>query len=319
MYYPFFRGKQFELITVRETASLMAESNFVPIIAPVREQFRSLHKALGSICEAGGQAVVIINPEHGELSANGAPISELLNAEFDGHDNLMVGIRLHADLSASEAFELCEKANGRSIILIHAGFKAASEFAARMNEFQNITTSAFLAKDCGKLYQQKFQMHPELILIRDGFERRRNRDHPNTEFFSDLHITYRLEGMTGFGDFLIVGDDYIEGGGPAYTVAIHLTYIDPDQDEAMFVHHFLSDSRETPKDPAGKFAEALAKLIAVVNEPDSKIYETAAIQEFRDLHERGHYPGLGSLKKLSMKHHIETLAHFLSTRQQGAE
>ena len=30
--------------------------------------------------------------------------------------------------------------------------------------------------------------------------------------------------MDGFGDFLIVGDDYSDTGGPAYAVAIHLTF-----------------------------------------------------------------------------------------------
>ena len=37
MYHPYFRGKQFELITIREMAPLLAKSNFVPIIEPVRE------------------------------------------------------------------------------------------------------------------------------------------------------------------------------------------------------------------------------------------------------------------------------------------
>lgn len=30
----------------------------------------------------------------------------------------------------------------------------------------------------------------------------------------------------------------------------------------MYVYHFVSDTRDTPTDPAGKFAQALAKLIA---------------------------------------------------------
>ena len=70
--------------------------------------------------------------------------------------------------------------------------------------------------------------------------------------------------MSGFGDFLIVGDEYSESGGPAYTIAIHLTYIDFDQDEAMHVRHFLSDRQDTPKDPGGKFSEALTKLVCVL-------------------------------------------------------
>jgi hypothetical protein len=148
-------------------------------------------------------------------------------------------------------------------------------------------------------------------LLRDGFQRRRNRDHPECELFSDLHVTYAEEGMNGFGDFLIVGDDYTESGGPAYAVAIHLTFIDPQQDEAMYIYHFVSTRQDTPTDPAGKFAEALAKLVQKLDSGTSKLLETSAVKEFRDLHDKGHFPGLGYVKKLSMKHHIETLAEFL--------
>jgi hypothetical protein len=116
--------------------------------------------------------------------------------------------------------------------------------------------------------------------------------------------------MDGFGDFLIVGDDYSESGGPAYAIAIHLTFIDPDQDDAMRIYHFISNRQDTPQDPAGKFAEALDKMIATLNQPGSRVLETTAVKEFRELHKRGHFPGLGYIKKLSMNHHIETLADY---------
>lgn len=131
------------------------------------------------------------------------------------------------------------------------------------------------------------------------------------EEFSDLHVTYDDLGMNGFGDFLIVGDVYSEGGGPAYAVAIHLTFIDPDKDDVMYIYHFVSDTKDTPTDPAGKFGQALAKLIKTLDSGTSKLLETEAIKEFRGLHEKGHFPGLGYVKKLSMKHHIETLAAYL--------
>src|SRR5690606_7047031 len=116
------------------------------------------------------------------------------------------------------------------------------------------------------------------------------------------------EDMNGFGDFLIVGDDYSEGGGPAYAVAIHLTFINPDDEDVMYIYHFVSSTNDTPTDPGGKFAQALAKLIAKLESGTSKLFESSAIKEFRDLNEKGHFPGLGSVKKLSMRHHIETLA-----------
>jgi hypothetical protein len=168
----------------------------------------------------------------------------------------------------------------------------------------------FFEAACGRLYRRHFTSG-QRILIRDGFQRRINREHPPVEFYSDLHVTFGDEGMNGFGDFLTVGDDYAESGGPAYAVAIHLTFIDDDNDDAMYIHHFLSDRMDTPTDPAGKFMEALDKMIDELGSEDSKIHETAAVEEFRDLHEREHFPGLGYVKKLSMKHHIETLAEFL--------
>ena len=117
--------------------------------------------------------------------------------------------------------------------------------------------------------------------------------------------------MSGFGDFLTVGDDYSESGGPAYAVAIHLTFINSDQDNAMYIYHFLSENNDTPTDPAGKFGEALGKMIRMLNSGKSQIFESTAVKEFRDLKARGHFPGLGYVKKLSMKHHVETLANFL--------
>ena len=49
MYHPYFRGKQFELITIRETAETLAKSGFVPIIEPVKEAFGGLQRTLKSV------------------------------------------------------------------------------------------------------------------------------------------------------------------------------------------------------------------------------------------------------------------------------
>nr|WP_072144010.1 sce7725 family protein [Citrobacter freundii] len=44
MYYPYFRGKQFELLAIRDTANVMAEAGFTPIIEPVREALNGLER-----------------------------------------------------------------------------------------------------------------------------------------------------------------------------------------------------------------------------------------------------------------------------------
>lgn len=308
MYHPFMRGKQYELITLRETASLLASSNFVPIIEPVKESLGGLERALQSLCDANAAAIVLVNPYHGDYSEDGQSISTLLQDNFRKSRNVSAGILLHKNIALSEIKECCRVHESHDLTLVHAGFTEAKELAAWLGERK--VRQVFFEKYCGKLYTRHFP-NPERVLVRDGFKVRRNRDHPDEEFFSDLHVTYPDEGMNGFGDFLIVGDEYSETGGPAYAIAIHITFIDEDRDDGMYIYHFKSKRQDTPTDPAGKFAEALSAMIAKLNSPNCKVLETNAVKEFRALHSAKHFPGLGYVKKLSMKHHIETLAAYL--------
>jgi hypothetical protein len=61
MYHPYFRGKQYELITVREMAPLMAAAGFRPIIEPVRETLSGLQKALDTVVDVRGRAIVVVD------------------------------------------------------------------------------------------------------------------------------------------------------------------------------------------------------------------------------------------------------------------
>lgn len=311
MYHPYFRGKQFELITIREMAPLMAASGFVPIIEPVREALKGLERALTEICKAEGKAIVIVNPFHGDHAEDGGNITALLENGFLREGGIMAGVLLRNDMDIDDALDCYEKHKAHSPTFIHAGFTEAKLLAERLSERLADTSHIFFEKHCHKLYRKHFKGAAKRVLLRDGFERRRNADHPAVELFSDLHLTYDEEDMDGFGDFLIVGDDYSEGGGPAYAVAIHVTFIAPDEDEVMFIYHFVSTTKDTPTDPAGKFAQALDKLIEKLDGGSSHLFESSAIKEFRELHKKGHFPGLGTVKKLSMNHHIETLANFL--------
>jgi hypothetical protein len=310
MYYPYFRGKQFDLLTVREMAPLLSAAGFCPIVEPVRDVLGGLTKALDAVVEADGRAIMIVNPHHGDLSGAGEPLSDMLKEKFLDMEGISAGILLKHETSVTEALKCYKQHASHPPVFIHAGFGEAKSLADKLGAFTKDDCHVFFEEHCGKLYLKHFK-GAHRVLLRDGLERvRRNRDYVPLQKFSDLHVTFEDEGMDGFGDFLIVGDDFSESGGPAYAIAIHLTFIDPDKEDEMWIHHFLSDRQDTPKDPAGKFAEALARMIQVLNKPHSKIFETAAVKEFRKLHKEGHFPGLGHVKKLSMNHHIETLATY---------
>ncbi|MEB3843078.1 sce7725 family protein [Pseudomonas guariconensis] len=309
MYHPYFRGKQFDLLAVRECAKIFADSKFTPIIEPVRESLSGLMRAIGELSEHEASAVLIANPRYGDHTEKTDALQELIEEDLKRHDNISIGILLTESINTWNAISLAEKYKNRKLVFIHADFQEAKDLSAAISTEQIEASHIFFESHCGKLYRRYFDS-PDRVLLRDGFKRQANSKYPDTEPFSDLHVTFLEEGMSGFGDFLIVGDEYSEGGGPAYAVAIHLTYIDDAMDDTMYVHHFKSDRQNTPTDPAGKFYEAVTKLAAAVEAKDSKIYRSTAVEEFLKLHKSGHFPGLGYVKKLSMKHHIETLAEY---------
>lgn len=125
--------------------------------------------------------------------------------------------------------------------------------------------------------------------------------------FSEEHLFYKEDGYKGFSDFLIIGDNYSETGFLPYAIAIHLSYV--EKDNKIRIKHFVSDSNEDTSDIGGKFAEANKKLVEWCNA--NNIDETIAIGEFKSLYNSGHFPGLGSIKKLSIKHHIELVKNLI--------
>ena len=108
----------------------------------------------------------------------------------------------------------------------------------------------------------------------------------------------------GFCDYLTIGSDFIEGGRLPYAVVIHLTYLDSGSGDIR-IHHFISDTNYDDSDTAGKFYEALTKLVNFVDA--HSIPETIAISKFKEYYDSQAYPGLGVVKKLSMMHHIELM------------
>jgi hypothetical protein len=194
---------------------------------------------------------------------------------------------------------------------VHQGFEQGKGLAEALNELTNIREHIFIDSFTGKLYRRHFREgRTRRILVRNSFKTRKNADYDESEHFSDLHITYTDEGMDGFGDYLIVGDEYSEQGGPAYAVAIHVTYLNSEDD--MFVYHFKSFQNASPINPAGKFLEALNKLVDKYREPESNIFRSDACTQFVVLFEKKHFPGLGKVKQISMQHHLELIADILS-------
>lgn len=144
------------------------------------------------------------------------------------------------------------------------------------------------------------------VIVRDGFiSQARNADYPRLDFFSDLHSTYAGSGYYGFGDFSVIGDEYSPGGGPAHAVAIHLTELNVARE--IDTNHFISTRTTGTVDTAGKFMEALDKLVAHVRARRRSFTYSQACAEFEAHHTNQHFPGLPTVKRLSIRHHLELM------------
>lgn len=304
-YYPFFRGKQYELICLRENSELVGRQGFTPIIEPVKEAASGLLRTIDALKKEQAQFLIVANPSVGH-HAPALPedfVREISDA-MDGyvHGDWVVQVQEFDDLVRVRQWLQVSP----SLALLHHGTMAAKEVLEVVGNEEGMNRTHIFGEKCSPRYRGAF-LSNEKVLLEDGFKKTKNADYPDVEIFSELPVTYREQGASGFGDYLIVGNDYSEGGGAAYAVAIHITYADAEDDGVIYVRHFKSDTNDTPTDPAGKFREALTKLVDYCAQKESKIPQTSAIQEFQRLHQHGHFPGLGYVKKLSMQHHLEIM------------
>ncbi|CAL2094529.1 sce7725 family protein [Tenacibaculum sp. 190524A02b] len=315
MYFPFLRGKQFELIALREIAPVISRYNYIsPIIEPVKRNASTFSKTLGMLIKENINFSIVINPHVGDVQQDMDYVFEnFINPITSSYNNFHMGIIVtqNTNINSIEEKLKVHSAEKLSINLI-IGSVDESQINNLVN-FVNIYNVNFIVLGTQvrkrRNVVRKFRgTKAKLITVSDPFiKQTRNKDYliKEDEFFSEEHVFYSDEGYVGFSDFLTIGNDYSDKGYSPYAVAIHLTY--PTGDNSFRIRHFVSDSNDDPSDIAGKFEEALEKLILFVNE---KSLNTSAVKQFKKLYDEQKYPGLGSVKKLSVLHHIELVNNY---------
>ncbi|WP_026970840.1 sce7725 family protein [Aliagarivorans marinus] len=303
MYLPYLRGKQFELLAARELSQSLSPATFRPIIEPVRANLSPLLRTIKYLNDNKFKPLVVLNPSVGDFKGSHSHLFELLGEA--GIDYLP-----------------CAVVRGGNVAEARAVIRSLSDgFALQItggidNDSIQLATDAELTVVDSDLPPAAISRLANTVLFGDFFKKqKRNADYSKESSFSHLHTSFQnINNSIGFSDYTIVGSDYSESGGPAYVVTIHLSYINKDMFDEMFVRHYSSTDDGTPTDPAGKFAEALENLIFDVDN-ENIYFASTSLDEFRALHSKGHFPGLGQVKKLSMKHHIETVCNFLEEGQ----
>jgi hypothetical protein len=308
MYYPFLRARQFELIALRELAAEWATQGVIfPILEPVKETHNNLNLAHKVFQEKSQSAYLVVNPKFGEFAGDSQFYIKYLatlhydvflpafhyrnNAKFINESIRQFGL--------TNCMLICENdIEGDDI-----NFKSVAELDA---------VSLITVNDPGRnrsLNRYIRGLQKGFIRLDDLFEKKeRNSDFLDvTEHrFSEEHIHYSTEGFEGFSDYTVLPSEYVEGGSTPRAVVIHLTYLNLQNE--IWIRHFTSETNDSIANVQGKFAEAAAKAVKYCRQQG---LSNSAISELESYFDSEHYPGLGTVKKISIKNHLLVLSNFL--------
>lgn len=283
MYYPYFRGKQFDLLAL--TALIEAHrlsTHVLPIIEPVKNS-TALKKFI-TLAQREHQAFYLIqNPQAGDfLTKEGILYLDALSL-----DKAMIVEQPIETLNQEPQLFVINNAT-----------------PALQSDWQANQTKVLLSKEFRLLQKVK----GEKIISQDPFTRlpKANfyQECPD-EFFSDTHLTFHKSGFVGFSDFSIDSRIYYERSYPSKRLSLHLVYF---ENEHLRIHHFLSsEEAPTQKD----------KFIEVMNEVQpwtSKLCGenlTLGLELLLHAVSKDKFPGIGVMRKAAVMHHMELISRYL--------
>lgn len=304
MYFPYLRGRQFELIAVRELLEKgLLNENIIPIIEPVKLS-STLTKTLSTFIESRRRIAIIHNPKVGsfilELTKD-SPVKELYNAQL--LDETIIKAHIINNNSLIEVGELTKRGVSKNEMLT---ISVERDYLDIYKELYGGEPGRFNLIPDERIFKRTINNNK--VLFDDKFNKlSRNVEYKDIdEFFSEDHLFYNEEGYIGFSDYSMVGNEYSESGFAPFAVAIHMVYFDEEKNLRMI--HFVSESNDDIQDPGGKFYEAVSKLYEWQRD---KTINTFGLNELVNHYHDETYPGLGTVKKLSIMHHIELMSQFL--------
>jgi len=316
MYYPYLRGKQFELLALREFASDYAVNCQVfPIIEPVKSSFNSIKIAIKKLKENNVSFALILNPKKGDL------IGKVDTILSDLNDVLVEGNWIPAYIvearNSKGIFDHIQDMKFQSAMLICNESVDTNQLEFKQLLGMNQVSKVVFADSNRSFKRELAKIGKETIRLDDKFNvQKRNSDYISIpeEMFSEEVFYYKTEdGFAGFSDYTVLSSEYIDGGMLPKALAIHLTYQKHDE---IWIRHFVSDTNDDNSDIQGKFGEAAKKAIDFFTEIS---YSNQAIEELKRYYNDGQYPGLGVLKKLSIKSHLELINSILTSTAQQHE
>lgn len=322
MYFPYLRGRQNELLCLRELLDAgKLSSKVIPIIEPVKFS-STLFSTLTKFIEMGHQVIVIRNPEVGSFRKESGDMIKNIEKESDekkkekirktleGYKEVWNNPQIQkAYLVDDDVISMVreKKLDAKDVVMINikkGNYRYYEKYGEEIIGKYTVVPKGGDFEDI---------IEDDIIILEDSYRKaKRNIDYIENpdELFSRNHIVYKKRGFVGFSDFSMVGNDFDESGFAPLAIAIHIMYFG-NRDE-LKIHHFVSESNESISDPARKFEEAMNKLVSWEN--FDIIPKTIGLDNLIECYNIGKFPGLGVIKKYSLMHHIQMMGEYLEAR-----
>lgn len=313
MYFPLLRGKQFELIALKEFAGTHPENKWVfPIIEPVRVMQpshikSSLMKAAEVLSQNRIPYSIILNPERGDyaISSNRLTVADFLNM-FKELENRPIP----AFFAGGKSMDVINAIDENGLEDVMVVFEDSFDIEEAGELCSNKAVSYIVCGDADSRSNMRFLMRTgkKIIRLDDKFIVRK----PNTEYrgrdedsYTEEFFYYKEDKFYGFSDYCVLPKEFSEGGGTPTAIAIHMTY--RKKQDSVWVRHFVSDETYDTQNIRNKFGSAVKHLEDFYN----TVEPTEAARWM--IENRGKYPGLGVLKKITMLNHLELISNILPT------
>lgn len=309
MYYPFLRARQFELITIRELAAETAiQGHVIPVLEPVKQAFSGLNLANTALISNRQSAFLILNPLVGEIKGDQEVFCNyLISLDASGFlpafiytDNAEYINGLIAKHKMKTCMIICRSNFTDDSSLRNLCAQEAVSHIMMLDPQKSRSLDRYI-KSLNKIY----------IRLDDVFEKQdKNADFLNIapHKFSEEHLYYVEDGYQGFSDFTVLPSEFVDGGSTPRAVVIHLTYLNVDEEDQIWIRHFTSETNDSIVNVQGKFAEAAVKAMRFCQHLP---LDNSAIQELKYCYDEGRYPGLGVVKKISIKNHLLVVSSYL--------
>ena len=282
MYFPYIRGKQFDLLALKALLEQDCLSDAIqPIIEPVK-QSKTFWTTIDLFQRKQHPFYLVRNPQAGAfLTAEG--LAELQN------------VAAPKAMIVDRPIETVEEKP--DLWIIHQADQALA------SDWRENTLPVLVSKE----FRLLNKINGPKLLMEDPFTRL-----PKNSFytecpdegFSKTHHLYHKLGYAGFSDFSVDSKIYHEHSYPSKRLVLHWIYPTAEQD-LRIVHLFSEEELPSQKE---KFFEVMEALLQHEEEYPT---QTAGLQLLVAAYQQRSFPGMGVIRKAAVMNHLELVSRLI--------